>query len=83
LFHLPEGGSRDDPKIGALHVEGTHRAEFLLLKNSQHLRLQVERQLAHLIEKRRSPIGHLEQPNFLHDGAGERPLCMAEQFVRE
>jgi hypothetical protein len=53
------------------------------LQHSQKLRLHVGRELTYLIQKDRTPVGQLEAPFFLCDGAGETPLLMTEELTLE
>ena len=41
----------------------------------------VERDLADLVEKDRAAVGQLEPADAASDGAGERPLFVAEQLA--
>ena len=57
--------------------------EFPLLQDAQQLGLQLQRDLADLIQKHRAAIGQLESPDALRDRAGEGALLMPEQFAFE
>src|SRR6266481_1554578 len=74
-------GRGDDPEIRMLRRERTYRAELLFLQNAEELGLQIERQLANLIEKRRTVVGCLDQSDFVVDSPGERPLRVPEQLA--
>ena len=52
-----------------------------LLQRAQELHLEVERQLADLVEEERPLVGDLELARPRRDGAGERPLHVAEQLA--
>lgn len=62
LDHLAEVpiGRHDDADIHPDRPVAADALEFLLLQHAQELYLDVERQLADLIEKERSSIGQLE-----------------------
>ena len=54
-----------------------------LLQGAQQLGLQVERHLAHLVEKERALVRQLEAADLARDGAGERALLVAEELAFE
>ena len=45
--------------------------------------MQVERQLAHLVEKERALVRQLQPAHLARDGAGERAFLMAEELAFE
>src|SRR5438034_8727829 len=55
--------------------------ELLLLEDPEELRLEVERDLADLVEEERAAMGHLEAPDLLRDGSGERAPLVAEELA--
>src|SRR5438094_2931179 len=57
--------------------------ELLLLEDPEELRLELERDLAHLVEEERAAMGHLEASDLLRDGPGERAPLVAEEFTLE
>src|SRR5258708_14605091 len=57
--------------------------EFALLKNTQQLGLQCQRELADLVQKDATALGDFQQPFLLTNSAGERPLLMPEQLAFE
>jgi hypothetical protein len=57
--------------------------ELVFLQHAQELRLQLERDLAHLVEKDRAALRELEPSDPLRDRAGERPPLVAEQLTLE
>src|SRR5580704_3295475 len=73
--------SGDDAEVRAAMGERTHRAELLFLQDAQELGLQVERQLADLVEKGRAAIGHFDQAGLGSYGARERAFHVAEQLA--
>src|SRR6185503_9698695 len=61
--------------------DAAHRRELLLLHEAQQLRLQVEREVADLVQEDGGPI-RLGQPSQLPGvGSGECPLLVAEQLA--
>ena len=58
-----------------------HAADFAAFQHPQQLGLHRLGQLADLVEKQRAAVGHLEQPDAMLVGAGERSLAMAEQLA--
>ena len=63
--------------IGLLAPTGTTCA---LLERGQQLGLEVERQIADLVEEQGAPVGGLEAADPLAGGAGERALDVTEQL---
>src|SRR5262249_5763255 len=57
--------------------------ELLLLEHAQQLRLQLERDLANLVEEQRPAVRHLEAPDLLRDGARECAALVAEELAFE
>src|SRR5262249_46625043 len=49
----------------------------------QEFRLQLERNLANLVEKQRAAVGDLEPPDLLGDGAGKGAFLVAEELTFE
>ena len=58
-------------------------SKFLLLQDSQVLRLQFKRNIADLIQKQRSLVRQFESANSLGYGAGERTFLMPKQLAFE
>src|SRR5262249_5635051 len=61
----------------------TETLELVLLQHAEELRLQLERDLAHLVEEERATVSELEPSDPLGDRAGERPPLVAEQLALE
>src|SRR5262249_12675168 len=61
----------------------TDALELVFLQHAQELRLQLERDLSHLVEEERATVPQLEPANPLRDRAGERPPLVAEQLALE
>ena len=73
-------GCRDDPDVRP-HAAGTPEAlEDAVLQDAQELRLEVERQLADLVEEERRAVRELEPPHLPAEGAGVRALLAPEQL---
>src|SRR5207302_9928999 len=58
-----------------------HPLELALFEHAEQLRLQVFRQLADLVEKKRAPVGLLEDALTRRDRAGERTAFVAEELA--
>jgi hypothetical protein len=55
--------------------------ELLVLQDAQQLRLQLQRNVTHLVQKQRALVGQFQPPYFLTDGPGECALLVPEQFA--
>src|SRR5579872_7088097 len=55
--------------------------EFALLQDAQKLWLKARRDVADLVQKKRSMVGRLEASQPLGHGAGEGPFFVAEEFA--
>src|SRR5262249_56809617 len=55
--------------------------ERLLLEDAQQLGLQLERQVADLVEEERAAVRELEAPDALGDGARERAALVPEELA--
>ena len=53
----------------------------MILERAQQLRLQVERQLANLVEEQRAALGALERARVLGVRAGEGAALVAEELA--
>ena len=76
-------GRRDQPDVDADGPGAAQALELLLLQHAQELRLQLERDVADLVEEQRAAIGQLEPADLLRDGAGEGALLVAEELALE
>src|SRR5207302_1749368 len=74
---------RDDPDVGPDCVRAPDALERLLLEHAQELRLEVERQVADLVQEERAVVRELEAPDPSRDGTGERAPLVAEQLALE
>src|SRR5436190_5436587 len=57
--------------------------ELLLLEDPEELRLELEGDLADLVEEERAAMGHLEASDLLRDGPGEGAALVAEELALE
>src|SRR4051812_10131513 len=62
---------------------GADAADLAALEGAQELRLQLERQLADLVEEDRAAAGLLERADPAIDRAGERALLVAEELAEQ
>ena len=73
-------GRRDDAHVDRDGTGGTDRDEGLLLHHAEELPLQLERDLRHLVEEERAPIGEREETGAITHRPGEGPPNMAEEL---
>ena len=76
-------GRGDEPDVDADRLVAAEALEFLFLQHAQEFRLQLERNVADLVEEQRAAVGQLEAADLLRDRAGERALLVAEQLAFE
>ena len=57
------------------------RSNSLLLQDAQQLDLQLGAHAGDFVEEDRAAVGRLEAAGLVVDGAGERPLDVAEQLA--
>ena len=76
-------GRRDETRVGAQRARAAEPLELALLEHAKQLRLELERDLADLVEEHRAAIGQLEPADALSDGARERALLVTEQLALE
>src|SRR4030095_15941830 len=76
-------GRAHQPNIDANRSGRSEPLEFLFLQDAQELRLQLQRNVADLVEEERAAVRQLEATEFLRDGAGERALLVPEQLAFE
>ena len=74
-------GSSKDADVDRDAMGGADWPDLFFLQGAQQFGLQVERQLADLVEKDGSSLGGCEQTFFGAIGAGERPFHIAEEFA--
>ena len=91
---LPEGalghtlvqrtvGGTDEAHIDALLLGGANACEHPLLDGTQQLGLQRHRQVAYLVEEKRTARGHLHASRLGCAGIGEGSLLVAEELALE
>src|SRR5262245_45661445 len=73
-------GRGDYPHVDLARLRIAQRSEFALLNHSQQPSLSLRRNRADLVQEDRTVVSDFEQAFFGRDGAGERALCMAEEF---
>ena len=71
----------DDPHVDVLRLRRADPLERAFLQHAQQLGLQVERQIADLVEEQRAAVRELEASLPRGDRAGERAAGMAEQLA--
>ena len=76
-------GCRHQPDVDGDRLGAAQPLERLLLQSPQQLRLQIQRDIAHLIQKQSAPVGHLKAADLLRQGAGEGASLVAEQLAFE
>ena len=69
------------PDVAGERLVVAHAADLAAFEEPQQLRLHRLGQLADLVQEERAAVGHLEQPDAMLVGPGERPLAMAEQLA--
>ena len=74
-------GGGDQPDVGLDRLRGADPLELPLLQDAQQLHLELERQLADLVEEERSAVGQLEAAAASPVGAGEGTLLVAEELA--
>ena len=72
-------GRRDQAEVDADRTVGADRIDLAVLQRAQQLHLDVERQLADLVEEERAAVGLAELADMLVGGAGEGALLVAEE----
>ncbi len=74
-------GCGDEPDIDRGWIDGAHRDHFPSLQNGQQLALQVQRQIANLIEEQRTAVGRHDPARAIGVGAGECAALVSEQLT--
>ena len=54
-----------------------------LLQSPEQFRLQIQGNVAHLVQKQSPPVRHLKTADLLRQGAGKGPSLVAEQLAFE
>ena len=73
-------GRGDDAHVDGDLLLPADRLDAALLERAQQLRLQIDRQLADLVEEQRAAVGALERALAIRVGAGERAFDVTEQL---
>jgi hypothetical protein len=81
LVPEPAVRCRDDPDVDGLRVVGTDPADFASLEHTKELRLEIERELADLVEEDRPAVGDLEHAGARLDRTRERTLLVTEELA--
>ena len=72
-------GGGDQPELHLDRLAAADPLDLALLDGAQQLGLEVELQVADLVEEQRAAVGQLELADLLAHRAGERALLVAEQ----
>jgi hypothetical protein len=76
-------GGRDEPYVDVARTVLSYALVLAFLNGAEELGLQLERDLADLVEKERAAVGRLEPAYPIPEGAGERALHVAEELALE
>ncbi len=71
----------DDAHVEFDRARAAHALDFSLLEDAQQLDLQVQRQVADLVEEDGAPVGELEPPDLARHGARERAFLVPKQLA--
>ena len=77
-FQVHVGGGHQ-PELHLDRLVAADALDLAFLNGAQQLRLQVELQIADLVEEERAAVGQLELADLLAHGAGEGALLVAEE----
>jgi len=80
LFEIGVGRG-DDANVDSLRLGLADRHDLVLLEEAQEFRLDVQRQIADLVEKQRAAGRRADQPGLIRDRAGETAAPVAEQLT--
>ena len=72
---------RHDARVHLARLAGADALELLLLQDAQHLDLEFRTHARDFVEEDGAAVGRLETAGLVLDGAGERPLDVAEQLA--
>ena len=76
-------GRGQDPDVDRDRLRAADALERHLLEHAQQLGLDLQVDVADLVEEERAAVGLLEPADAVAVGAGERPLDVAEQLALE
>ena len=82
LFEVGVGGG-DDADVDGERRGVAERADFAGLEEAEELGLQVEAELADLVEEQRAAARGADHAGVVAVGAGERAAAVAEQLAFE
>lgn len=71
----------DQANVNLVRTVAAEPLEFLLLQNTEQLRLKFERYVTHLIKKKGTFVREFEPPGFLRDSTGKCSLLVPEKFT--
>jgi len=74
---------RDHPHIHADRPRGSHGPDLAVGEEPEQHHLGLGEELAYLVEKECSPVGHAQQARPPLDGPGEGPPLVAEELAQE
>src|SRR5687768_9979736 len=74
-------GGAEHAHVGARGMISADRADLPVLEEAQELDLDIERKVAHFVEKERAHMGLHERATTLAVGARVRALDMAEELA--
>jgi len=69
------------PAVHLVSPAAAQSLELLFLQNAQEFRLQCQGNIADLVQKERSLVGHFEAPQLLGDGSRESSPLVAKEFA--
>ncbi len=75
-------GGGDHAHVDAVRLVRAHALDLALLQRAQQHRLQLQRQVADLVEEERAAVGDLELAGAVARGAGEGAGDVAEELAR-
>src|SRR5208337_653529 len=74
-------GGGDQTRVRGEGARTPQAFELALLQDAQQFGLELERNLANLIQEDRSPIGQFKAADALRDGAGKGAALMSEELA--
>src|SRR5207253_6902046 len=80
LLQRPVRGG-DDPDVAPDRLRAADPLELLLLEHAKQLRLEVQRQVADLVEEEGAAVRELEAADPARDGTGEGAALVAEELA--
>src|SRR6476660_8696410 len=74
-------GCSDQPDIYRYRTRATKTLNFFFLQCTQKLWLQIERQLAHLVEEERTFVRQFQTSHLARDRPGERSFFVSKELA--